>query len=1041
MRCLMVKRRIFILLSISIFLLSMASIVKSSHLLDSNASHVQDGVLSLQDWDNEENPVIELNGTWEIYPDELIVPKPNYDVFTMYQEIREKIIVPGEWNSRLKDGGPHGVGTYRLLIDVPVEGTYGIKVNAIRNSSEIYINGKEVGRAGNPTKIKEEFVYDNRKYTVYGDSVNRQLEIVVLVANLTYYTGGIVHPIKFGTAENIIAKHEMDRLIEMMIISGYILMGLIYFFTFIQRKKYIYELFFALFCIALGLYTSMLNEYLFFKILPGFDAKEQTRLQLLLIHLVVLFFLLFLYHLFKQYANKKIVIVLSSLLFLQVLKYSMYNSLFVPTKYFSMQTRRVLIVLLLAICFAYIFIVLIKAFIKRKEDTEYLLLTVTTFMCYGLLLGMEFLFEIEVKSMLSILCLLMIFSLSLLMGHRYQAAFNRVERLSEELLLYDRLKDEFLVKTSHELSTPLHGIINLSKSLMEGIEGPLKRQQQESVILIYNVGKRLASLVEDLLFVSNIKKGEVRTTAHPVNINVVEEVLAEMNYLISPVQQVTLINNVARDLPLIYIDEQKLKQVFFNLIYNAIKFTNHGSVTIDAEIREEQMHISITDTGRGIDKEHLELIFSSFYQVESSRTGDSAGLGLGLSITKNIIESFGGHIRVTSKIEKGSRFTFTVPLATTQQVEEAIGKHSVKLSNQIAFAEKKEVEQLQAATIVSTKRVGTKPYTILVVDDEPANLKVLINMIYSLQYNVIAASSGSEAMAIMKTETIDLVIMDLIMPNMSGYELCHAIREEYSFVELPVIILTAARQLSDLVVSFQMGANDFLQKPVNLDELKARVESLLLMKKSAREAINYELSFFYAQIAPHFLYNTLNTIIGLSYEDAEKTREALQHLAIYFRAKLDIQGHHSFVTLEDEVELVQSYLAIEQMRFSDRLTIKYDIDETIEAYIPSMTIQPLVENAVQHGISKQKHGGTVLLAIERELTYIKITIEDNGVGIPLEKQQELIEGKNNRLGFTNPLKKITLIKGATFQLVSAEGKGTKITIRLPEVKNNESIIN
>ena len=1037
----MVKRKVFILLSISIFLLTITSIVKSFHLLDFNTSPVQDGVLSLQDWNSEEDTVIELNGAWEFYPDELINPNPSHNVFAFYQDIREEIKVPGEWNTRLENGGPHGVGTYRVLIDVPKDGTYGIKVNSIRNSSEIYINGKEVGSAGNPSESKEDFIYDNRKYTVYGESVNRQLEIVVLVANLTYYTGGIVHPVKFGTSENISAKNELDRLIEVVIITGFMLMGVIHFFTFIQRKKYIYELFFTLFCIALGLYTSMLNEYLFFIIFPGFDAKEQTRLQVLLIHFVVLFFLLVVFHLFKQYAKKKTVVVLSSILCVQILIYGTSNPVLEQIKQLSMPIRQILIVAVLAICFAYIFFILMKAFLKKREDAEYLLLTVTTFMCYGLLLGLEFLLEIDVKSTLSALCLLMIFSLSLMMSHRYQVAFKRVEGLSEELLLYDRLKDEFLVKTSHELSTPLHGIINLSKSLMEGIEGPLRRQQQENVILIHNVGKRLASIVEDLLFVSNIKDGDMRTVARPVNINIVEEVLAEMSFLVSPLQQVNLVNNASNNLPLLYIDEQKLKQVFFNLIYNAIKYTNHGSITIDAKVKGTQMHVSVTDTGKGMAKEQLELIFSTFYQIESSKSGDAKGLGLGLSITKSIIESSGGSISVSSEIGEGSCFTFTVPLASRQQIMEQKKSEDLMWSEQKIIPEITEVDQLHAASVISTKETEAKPYTILVIDDEPANLKVLINMIHSLQYNVIAASSGKEALAIIKKESIDLIIMDLMMPNMSGFELSQTIREEYGLVELPIIILTAAGKSSNLVYSFQVGANDFLQKPVNLDELKARVESLLLMKKSAQDSLNYELSFYYAQIKPHFLYNTLNTIIGLSYIDEEKTREALQHLSIYFRAKLDFQGQHSLVTLEDELELVQSYLAIEQMRFGDRLTIEYTIDETIEAKIPSMTIQPLVENAVQHGISKQKDGGVLQLTVERDFSDIKITIEDNGVGIPLEKQQELLDGKNKRIGFTNPLKKLTLIKGATFQLDSREDIGTKITIKLPEVKNNENIVN
>ncbi|QNK89163.1 histidine kinase [Sporosarcina sp. resist] len=232
-----------------------------------------------------------------------------------------------------------------------------------------------------------------------------------------------------------------------------------------------------------------------------------------------------------------------------------------------------------------------------------------------------------------------------------------------------------------------------------------------------------------------------------------------------------------------------------------------------------------------------------------------------------------------------------------------------------------------------------------------------------------------------------------------------------------------------------------MQKPVNMEELKVRIESLLLMKKSAQDAVHNELNYSYAQIKPHFLYNTLNTIIGLSYSDEERTREALGHLATYFRAKLNFRNKRSLVPLEDEIELVLAYLAIEQIRFGEKLHIEYDIDNTIETYIPSMTLQPLVENAVQHGISKNKDGGILRLTIERELQNVKITIEDNGIGISEAKQQELLSNKNGGLGFTNPFNKLSLVKGTSFQLKSKVGKGTKITIRIPEVKNNESIIN
>lgn len=390
--------------------------------------------------------------------------------------------------------------------------------------------------------------------------------------------------------------------------------------------------------------------------------------------------------------------------------------------------------------------------------------------------------------------------------------------------------------------------------------------------MIHSVSRRLAGLVKDLLFISRIKQGEVPFTSRPIEIRIIEEVLAEIAYVIPPTLPVQLINMIPENLPLVYTDEQKLKQVLFNLIYNAIKFTNQGTITISAQIVEEQMHISVEDTGSGIASDYQDLIFTTFYQVESSRSRKSEGLGLGLSITKKIVESAGGRIWVTSEIGKGSCFTFTIPLATNQQLLEHNEINNHEMNEPVTSTQMKNREMQQSQVILPTRVKGPKPYTILVVDDEPANLKVLINMLHSLHYSVIAVGSGQEALDIIETEKVDLLILDLMMPHMSGYEVCKTIRQKQDLVDLPVIILTAAGQLSDLVVSFQLGANDYLQKPVNLKELEMRIESLLLMKKSAQDAVEHELSSFYAQITPHFLYNTLNAIIALSWSDQKKPK-------------------------------------------------------------------------------------------------------------------------------------------------------------------------
>lgn len=525
--------------------------------------------------------------------------------------------------------------------------------------------------------------------------------------------------------------------------------------------------------------------------------------------------------------------------------------------YVPLHSMQTLVSTVSGICYTYIYILLFKAFIQKTDEYPYILIVGLSYAIYGTLLGIEFFFEIDIGNATLLMFLIMVFALSLLMRQRYQFALHKSESLSNELLLYDKLKDDFLAKTSHELSTPLHGMINLSQTLMEGAKGPLLKKQQESLLLIHTIGKRLAKIVEDLIFVSDIKQGKTRLCAEPLNIKLVEEVLAEMTYLIPSSHHVKLVNKVSNHLPLIYIDSQKLKQVLFNLIYNAIKYTKHGSVTITAKACTNHMRISIIDTGKGISKEHINLIFSSFYQVENSKSSVTDGLGLGLSITKKIIEDSGGQIWVTSELRKGSCFTFTVPLATKKQVQDwqkSLDTHETGTAPEIS----KSLKPIN--NLLSTRLHGTKPYTILLVDDEPANLKVLMSMIQILNYSVIAVDNGQDALDILKREKIDLIILDLMMPGMSGYDVCRDVRKIYDLVELPIIMLTTAGQVSDFTTSFQMGANDFLQKPVNLEELKVRVESLLLMKQTSTDAIKHELSFYYAQIKPHFLYNTINTI-------------------------------------------------------------------------------------------------------------------------------------------------------------------------------------
>ncbi|PAD23948.1 hypothetical protein CHH62_19940 [Niallia circulans] len=1024
------KKSIGIIIACCIFILSIISIVYSSWSNHTREAKISNGQINLTSVSFDNKDIIHLNGEWEFYKNQLITPIPNKNIFDSYE--RELRYVPGLWSDN-KSKAPFIAGTYRITITVPKDGLYGIKVNAVNHASKLFINGIEAGESGNPSKDKSDYRPYIRKYSGIGRSENHKIEIVIQAASHNQpLRGGVIQPIEFGSATQILTSRESDRTIETLLLGGYLVLGVFYLFSFFYRMRDIHQLYFSLFCILQGVYVAFINEKIIELVIPSISVYLLSNIQLLLFHSALLFFLWFIHGCFKEFTSQKVIQVISILLMIDGLLYGVPGVSANLLWFLPIFTKQIMIVLLVAPAYVYIGFVLIKALVNKSEGSQYLIIIVSSFISYGLVLGVNFLFATEIGRIPLILFLFMTIGLALYMGLRFYQAFIKIEKLSESLQVQDKLKDEFLIKTSHELRTPLNGILNLSRLMLEGKEGPLSIKHQESLALIHNVGKRLANLVEDLLNASDIKTNNIALFPKSLNLKIIDEVIKEM-YLLVPVNKnITISNKINAHLPNVYVDEARLIQIFYNLISNAIKYTDNGEITITADVINNKMEITVTDTGMGIKEEELEQIFTTFYQSERTINRGTDGLGLGLAITKQLVLKSGGEIFVKSKVGQGSQFSFTLPLASTGEklpVETLVRPEESIVKSQ----ENKEKLQLPLPLIEN----GKSPYTILVVDDEHANLKVVVNLLKMLNHSIIAVDNGKMALEIIKERKIDLLVADLMMPEINGYDLCNIIREEYHLVELPILILTASGQIADLTKSFIRGANDFLRKPIEPEELNARVTSLLTMKNAAEQAVNNELNYFYAQIKPHFLFNTLNSIIGLSYRDMERAREGLYHLSTYFRGKLDLYRKPTLISIQEEMELVQAYLAIEQLRFGEDLQVKFDIEEDIQMEIPALTIQPLVENAVQHGFSYKKKGVISIIIKRVEPKIVNIIISDNGKGMNEESRNRLLQGKSNGMGFSNALKKLKLLKNSKLLLESTEHQGTKIIIILPEVRRNE----
>ncbi|MDW7670128.1 MAG: ATP-binding protein [Bacillota bacterium] len=593
----------------------------------------------------------------------------------------------------------------------------------------------------------------------------------------------------------------------------------------------------------------------------------------------------------------------------------------------------------------------------------------------------------------------------------------------------DRLKDEFLANTSHELRTPLNGIISIVESLLKGIGGPLSGDQKRNLQLVRISARRLASLVNDILDFSRIRQHDVRLHVKPVDLFGQVEMILDMFAAQSVPKSIRLVNQVPTDFPPVMADENRLSQILFNLIGNALRYTEKGKIQISSAVNAGMVVISVEDTGIGIPEDRLESLFEYYEQAGLAPEREYTGYGLGLPISRKLVELHGGSINVTSQVGKGSCFMFTLPQAEegsmTSEDPPALFKENITMTTTDFLVE--------TAAELHVPEASTGEFTVMVVDDEPVNIQSLVNALSLKGINVIPTNSGSQALTMIEQDIIpDLCIIDIMMPKMNGFDLCRQIRKRFTGFEVPVIFLTARYGDNDLKLGFEAGGNDFLHKPFEESELIARVQTLLHLKKSVAKAMAAEIAFLQAQIKPHFLYNALNTIAAYCETEGEKAGELILSLSAYLRGSLLFDNLQDTVTLQQELELTEAYANIEKARFPT-LKMRYDIETERKVLLPPLVIQPLVENAIRHGICRKKEGGTVSVTVRDVVEGTRIEVRDDGIGVDadviLKAMNQPMCGKH--VGLCNIQNRLNRLYGMGMNVNSQPGTGTSISFIIP----------
>ncbi|MGX5175419.1 two-component regulator propeller domain-containing protein [Aliikangiella sp. IMCC44653] len=409
--------------------------------------------------------------------------------------------------------------------------------------------------------------------------------------------------------------------------------------------------------------------------------------------------------------------------------------------------------------------------------------------------------------------------------NKHEKKLQEQKAINEHLRRVDQMKDEFLANTSHELRTPLNGIIGIAESLQEGVAGLQNQTTLSHLKLIIDGGKRLAQLVNDILDFKKLTHHNLVLQRQAVDLNAITNVVVSLLQPLASEKSIELRNELPRQLPLIYADENRVQQILHNLIGNAIKYTQQGKVEITATNSGNFIEVCVSDTGIGIDSSQLEIIFKPFEQATLPETISNRGTGLGLSVSHQLIEEHGGNLWVESVVGEGSKFYFDLPIwiENTHEVEERSG--ITNNSQQKLISPKRKAKSVARGVDTKEKSKGR----VLIADDDPINLQVLTDLLEMNGYQVSAVEDGIKAVELALAESFDLAVIDIMMPGLSGYEVCKKIRKQYSPIELPILLLSARNQPGDISAGFEAGANDYVTKPIERKVLLSRIHTMRLL--------------------------------------------------------------------------------------------------------------------------------------------------------------------------------------------------------------------
>ncbi len=783
-------------------------------------AQVADGTIDLVNASFSDAAIIELNGLWHYYPNKLIEPAE----LSRYSAERKLAPVPRSFNLYADNSlrlPAKAAATYRLeLILPPRIANYTLRIPQLQTASRIYVNGHLEAENGRVSEDPAEVVAATRLRYLQLPLAGRT-ELVVQVANAIHNKGGISQPISIGNA-SAMERYRLEALISDVVVSvALITFALYHVLLFFLRHPERSSVFYGLFCLLVGISQLFRGETIIADILPGFPWAHRLRFEYAISFIDAAFFTLYVRNFFPDFRKSRPIAFM-------VLLPAVFGTLAIFLPFALIVYLREPFQIVMGLVLPMGLYMLGRLAWRNVYGARLLLVGIT-------ILGGAFLSDAlrraELHSgplLFSYATLAFTFLQAILISGKSLRLFHENTELSLRLMRSDRLRDEFLEHTSHQLRTPLQAMVQTIENVRRGLSGAVSEQVQRTLAVVEESGQRLMYLIDDLRDFIRLKHSDLRLNLQTVPLRKVIDPVLKLSLGLTENKQFALIDEIPEDIGSVRVDPVRLQQILLNLLNIAIRYTHSHAITVRPGKMDGQLAISVVYNGSEPDARYTAILESETDEV-------------GPLVTQKLAELMGGRYLYHKLAESQHVLSVTIPYDDIEALEGIIARNPKR-------TEHRKIEEIKpSALLKGSDGLVTTADTVLVVGDHAAQNRLLQEQLASLGKVVKVAKNGAEAMLhLLNSHDTSLVISDLLLSDVSGIELTMNIRTQFDIGLLPVILIIDSNQSGVAASAFSAGVNDLIRRPFEKAEVLARVRNLLLQREAslAREsyrALNREL--------------------------------------------------------------------------------------------------------------------------------------------------------------------------------------------------------